>query len=136
MKGNLMAKKETILQKNECRLLCPVCGEKVDHAVTMLSSVQGEELYFVPEPGELTECDHCLAMLEYGGTRSALALHVAPRQRVKQFHKFTREGSREPSLPELLEYVKRFRRMPERSSHACRLRKVATLQANPRQSSY
>jgi hypothetical protein len=112
MEGNFMAEIKMILQ-NENSLRCPRCGQKVDHTVAIQSSAREGELCFMPEPGQVTECEHCLTMLEYGGICDALTLRVAPRERVEQFHKLTREGFSETGIPELLEYVRRFLQPPK-----------------------
>ena len=119
---NLMTKRKTMLDKKQNRLLCPLCRTTVDHALTVQSTGRRGEFLPEPEPGNITQCHHCMALLEYGGSPSSLTLQIAPRGRVKEFHKLTQEGFPEPSLPELLAYIKKFRSMPERSSTACKFR--------------
>jgi hypothetical protein len=67
----------------------------------------------LPQPGDLTQCEHCQAMLEYiGNDRTSLSLRRATRERVDSFNRLAQEGSRVPAIPELIEYVRKHRKMP------------------------
>jgi hypothetical protein len=105
-------KKNSIISKKQHKLRCPVCQEPIYSPVGRLPCGGMVDPALLSQPGELTQCDHCHTMLECGGELHSLTLHVAPRKRVLEFNRLTREGRCEPSLPELIGYVMRYRRMP------------------------
>ena len=98
--------------RKERRLRCPVCKEPTGFKADRECLGDGIELSLSSRPGDLTQCDHCLTMLEYRGNPTSLTLHLAPRQRVEAFNKLASEE--DPSLRELVDYVMRFRQMPRR----------------------
>jgi hypothetical protein len=111
-----MSKKKNFNGKKQQKLRCPVCQESIYSSVDRLPFGGPMDFSLLPQPGELTQCDHCLTMLEYRGELHSPTLHVAPRKRVLEFNRLTREGHSEPSVPELLGYVMRHRQMPPSSS--------------------
>lgn len=55
-----------------------------------------------PKPGQLTECDHCKARLEYD---ESLALQIASPARIKAFIRLAGLRDLTEGLPDLIEYV-------------------------------
>jgi hypothetical protein len=125
-----MSKKKRNRRKEEQKLRCPVCHKSVEDNfdVRVLGLPGGRQL--PPQAGDLTECHHCLTMLEYGADATSVTLRPAPQQRIDCFNKLTREGPRELSLPELVDYVTRYRRMPLRPPVGHRFRKCVTRQVS------
>jgi len=107
--------------RKEHKLCCPVCREPMDNLNTR--DVGPYRVHLSPQPTDLTECGHCKTMLEYAGDQMSLTLRLAPQARVDRFNELTREGPHEPSVPELIEYVRKYRRMPPRPSLGYRFRK-------------
>jgi DNA-directed RNA polymerase subunit RPC12/RpoP len=106
--------------RRENTLRCPVCREKLVYETNV--KVPRE---FRSGPGDLTQCPHCRVMLEYVGDGVSLDLEPARRERVQVFEKLSREGDPALTVPEVIEYVRRYRSMPEPASapvDAARLR--------------
>ena len=101
------------IEGRERRLKCPVCLERTGFQADRQSFGGKNEHSLSSRPGDLTQCDHCLTMLEYRGDATSLTLHVAPRERVEAFNRLSREGYREPTVPELIAYVRKYRQMPQ-----------------------
>jgi hypothetical protein len=95
--------------RSEQKLVCPACGKQVER---IFGSQPEPQSPLVPQIGQVTNCDHCLTMLEYIPVGTSLALRVAPQQRVDAFHKLATNTMRGPRLAELIDYVKRYRAMP------------------------
>jgi hypothetical protein len=118
-----MSKKDRNIRKKERKPRCPVCHESIRLIADRLTpGLDGASLP-LPRPGDLTQCDHCLAMLEHSGDPTSLTLQPAPQIRVDSFNNLTREGPYEPSVPELIDYVRRYRQMPLRPPIGYRFRK-------------
>jgi hypothetical protein len=114
-----MRKKHDSISRKERTLRCPVC-----HALTGATQdgrAFGVPPEFRPNPGDITECACCQTMLEHCGDPNSLTLRVARRERVELFRQLMRERP-EPELPELVEYVMKFRQMPQRPPFGYRLR--------------
>jgi hypothetical protein len=118
-----MSKKNRNVRKKELKPRCPECHKPIGFVADRLTVGLDRACPLLPGPGDLTQCDHCLAMLEYGGDPTSLTLKLAPRERVELLNNLTREGLREPSVPELIDYVRRYRRMPIRPLIGHRFRK-------------
>jgi hypothetical protein len=109
-----MCNKERSIRRKAGDLQCPVCHKSIDDPNSPKGlDVTEEDRLLLPQPGDLTECCHCEAMLEYGGDVTLLTLHPAPRQRIDSFNALTREAPDEPSFPELITelitYVMKYR---------------------------
>ncbi len=109
-----MSKRNRDTRTNKGKLRCPLCHAFAGFPANPQHFGLPFEPSWLSEPGDLTQCDHCLAMLEYGGELKSLTLQPAPRKRVESFNELSRVDYREPSLPELIEYVKKHRQMPRR----------------------
>jgi hypothetical protein len=108
-KEQSMRKKNQTMRTKEQKLTCPVCHKPIK-ANTNLSMIDPEKReIFRSRPGDLTECPHCLVILELQG--DPLSLRRPSKDRVQRFNELTRE-SKERSLAGLLEYVRRYRQMP------------------------
>ena len=118
-----MSRKYRNVCKKERNPRCPECHKPIGFIADRLTFGLERASPLLPEPGDLTECEHCLAMLEYTGDPTLLTLQLAARGRVESFNNLTREGFREPSVPELIDYVRRYRRMPIRPLIGHRFRK-------------
>jgi hypothetical protein len=89
---------------------CPACGQKVAH---LGETALGRPDEFAPEPGQLSQCEHCHSFLEYAlDASNAVVLIRAPFHRIRAFKQLA-VSAMEPRLPALLEYVMTYRRMPE-----------------------
>jgi hypothetical protein len=95
-------------------LRCPACGSRVETQTVVQNSGVREILCATPE--ELTQCEHCPEMLEYGGRPGALTLQRARPERVQAFRELERERPNHIELPALLEYVSRYRTMPTQTA--------------------
>jgi len=109
-----MSKNKNSRSQKQYKLRCPVCQGPICSHVGRLPFGGTVDPALLSQPGELTQCDRCLTMLEYRGDSRSLTLHVAPRKRVEEFNKLTREGRSEPTLAELIGYVIKYRQMPGR----------------------
>jgi hypothetical protein len=114
MKGiTFMSKKERGILRKKRGLRCPVCRKFVDNPSNLGDvDLTEEDRLLLPQAGDLTECCHCEAMLEYGGDVTLLTLHPAPQKRVDAFNALTRDTPDEPNFPELITYVMKYRQMP------------------------
>src|SRR5579863_7042888 len=92
-------------------LRCTVCTSPIESSTTVATR-SGAKRVLSAVPGELTECERCHAMLEYGGRPGALTLHRARPDRVQSLRELEKEGPNEPGLPALVAYVMRYRTMP------------------------
>jgi len=120
-----MSKRKRSLQMKERKLRCPACGKSIEDTATATQAfVLPGEPTMLPHPGDLTECHHCLTMLEYRGAPPSLTLHPAPQERVDRFNDLTREAPCEPSLPELINYVRKYRQMPMQPPTGHRFRRI------------
>lgn len=115
-----MMNKKRAGQTKQSELPCPVCGERVA-TTTVCRDGSGAMRTLSSRPGELTTCEPCGRLLEYGGRIGALTLKRAPRDRVRAFRELERDTVEEPRFPELVAYVIKFRIMPP-SSGTMRLR--------------
>jgi len=104
-------------REKETQLRCPVCSMLTRCSADDKQSAFG--ITYHSEPGQLTECDQCMTMLEYGGRIGALTLRPASASRVLSFNKLSEEDHWNPSVQELVEYARKYRQMPGRN---CRLR--------------
>jgi hypothetical protein len=95
-------------QKN---LRCPKCGNPIE-TETFLRTRFGAIRSMSAAPGELTRCEHCPLMLEYGGRPGALTVQRARPERVRAFQERERERPAQLELPALVDYVVKFRTMP------------------------
>ena len=122
-KQRYMSSKHRTARNREYKLPCPVCRELLWYIAD--PKVFGLEIALVrPWPGDLTECDRCHTLLEYrGDDRNRLMLQIATKERVHLWNKLAQEGAREPSLPELIEYVKKYLQMPARAVAGHRFRR-------------
>ena len=121
----VMSRKDRNIRKNERKPRCPECHKPIGFIADRLTSGREGASPLLAEPGDLTECDHCLAMLEYCGNPISLTLQLARRERVETFNNLTREGFSEPNVPELIDYVRRYRQMPLRPPIGHRFRKLS-----------
>ncbi len=89
---------------------CPVCEKlqiqdstnrrKFDKTIRESDETIAEILS--PQPGQLTECDHCQASLEYD---RSLVLKIASPARMKAFIRLAGLRDLTKALPDLIEYV-------------------------------
>lgn len=126
-----MHKKEPKIRKRESRPRCPVCGR----LISVISEIRGLGLQWedviLPHSGDLTQCD-CGAMLEYAGDPASLTLSPARPDRIKAFNYQAAQADPEPSLPELVAYIMKYRRMPRRPPTARFRRAVHMTALQPR----
>lgn len=101
-----MKRKEHNIGSREQKLRCPVCHARIHRD---FGSPQRGPL--VPQVGQLTQCDHCRSMLEYTSNGSSLALRVASQRRINKFNQLAKD-THEFRLAELVDYVRKYRRMP------------------------
>jgi hypothetical protein len=106
-----MYKNRNMLNR-ERTLRCPACHSFIDHVPNTRGLGLRPEDILLPQPGDVTECDKCRTMLEYGGNPGCLTLSFARRQRIDAFHRLSRESGRKPKLSKLVEYVMKYRQMP------------------------
>ncbi len=66
-------------------------------------------------PGDLTDCHHCRAILEYVEDSAGLSLRLAPEHRVQELNRAAREMPREPTLSQIVDFIRKNRQMPVRS---------------------
>ena len=100
--------RRTTINGTEWRLRCPICHGRTGFSGGRGSCGNRKGPSLQSKPGELTECDHCLTLLEYyQGEPGALTLRVAPRGRAEAFNRLSRLGY-EPTVPELIAYVKKY----------------------------
>jgi hypothetical protein len=109
-------KRNSDLGRRGSRLRCPICHQRLGFNTHRQGLADRINSSLSPLPGDLTQCDHCLTMLEYGGELISLTLHQASRKRVEEFNKLSRDGYRQPRISELINYVNKYRQMPKRSS--------------------
>jgi hypothetical protein len=93
------------------KLRCPECGKPIE-TQTIVRTRSGATRILSAAPGKLTQCEHCPAMLEYGGRPGALTVQRARPERVQAFRELERERPDHIEVPALVEYVRRFRTMP------------------------
>ena len=104
-------------QKQESRskrLRCPACTGPIESS-TIVRTRSGAKGVLSAAPGELTECEHCHAMLEYGGRPGELTLYRARPNRVQAFRALEKERANALELPALVAYVMRYRTMPRKT---------------------
>jgi hypothetical protein len=101
-----MKRNEHKIGSREQKFRCPVCEARIHRDV---GSPQRGPL--VSEAGQLTQCDRCLSMLEYVSHESSLALRLASQRRINELNQLTKDNH-EFRLTELIDYVKKYRRMP------------------------
>ena len=106
-----MRKNGRSTRKKERKLRCPVCREFIDEMPDM-RDVGLHGFPMLPQPGDLTECERCLALLEYTGDFTSPTLQRASKERVDCFNKLSRQKPRELTVPEVIDYVRRNRQMP------------------------
>lgn len=99
------------MEKN-CKLACPVCLRKTEYRADGRIPGQRVDAEFLPEPGTLTACGHCKALLEFTPGTRGLKLKRCSAVRAKLFTNFGCETMDRKRLPALLAYVKKYRRMP------------------------
>jgi hypothetical protein len=122
-----MSRKDRNVRKKERKPRCPECHKPIGFIADRLTFGLEGASPLLPGPGDLTECEHCLAMLEYSGDPTSLNLQLATRERVESFNNLTREKFREPSVPELIDYVRRYRQMPLRPPIGHRFRESSEI---------
>src|SRR5260370_14408888 len=105
-----MYKNRNMLNR-ERRLRCPACHSFIDHEPNLRGLGLRPEDILSPQPGDVTECDKCRTMLEYGGNPGCLTLSFASQQRIDAFRRLSREGGRQLKLSKLVEYVMKYRQM-------------------------
>jgi hypothetical protein len=106
-----MSKKPFSGRSKEGKLRCPVCHEFMADIAEGGAFGQKSE-FALSQPGDLTECEHCRTMLEFSGDDPAsLVVRRASPERVRWFNRLAQED-KEPSIPELIEYVRKYRLMP------------------------
>ncbi len=91
-------------------LPCPACHKPIKEHADLSRCDFEQRNILSSRPGDLTECPHCLAMLEFQG--DPLVLRRPSKDRIKRFNELTRREPRQGQLAELLAYVRRYRRMP------------------------
>ena len=124
-----MSKKQPNMQRKEGGLRCPVCRRFINYIPEIRGFGLAWEDVMLPKPGDLTACDHCGAMLEFGGVPTSLTLRPARQERIDAFNELGREAAPEPSFPTLVEYVRKYTRMPARHRIGHRFRKLIRLAA-------
>ena len=108
-----MKKNRHFTNKQE-KLRCPVCRECITHISNPRNRHEPMHSPLRSRPGDLTECDRCSSVLEYGGSFDALTISLAPRHRTECFKKaMAKDYYWRPTIPQLIEYVRANHRMPE-----------------------
>ncbi len=80
----------------EVKLKCSECGTKIE---STLVEARPKWMFNGPQAGQLSECQHCEAILEYVETGiGSLQLRLAPERRTRQIREL--DGA-PPSLPRL-----------------------------------
>ena len=95
-------------EQGKHKICCPVCDRRLKQEYGWRGGSDVREI-LRPEPGQLTQCDRCLAILEYTDLRD---LRPASRDRVKAFEQLGKEKPRRAGLSEVIRYVVRYRQMP------------------------
>ena len=94
------------MMKANQHLECPVCENRINRG-----SIPGPKGTIEAEIGQLTECEHCLSMLEYVSRANVLACRPASQQRTKSFNRLATDTGT-LRLAAVLDYVIRYGRMP------------------------
>lgn len=113
-------RKNELSEKERRNLKCPLCGKTIARAEIRSFGLQGGA-----QPGELTECGSCFAILEFRGDRTCPTLHPASRERARQLANFERSLVLDFKLSELIEHVRRYRQMPVGPPIGHQLRRVS-----------
>lgn len=122
--------RKTVMPKSNIRgkkrnLRCPVCRKPINDPADFRRLGLKKEYRLLPQPGDLTECDHCRAILEYGGDPASLTLQLAPKKRLELLNAISRQGPHDLSFPKLIAYVMRYRQMPVRPPIGYRFTKIS-----------
>ena len=113
-------KKRHNFVKRERRLKCPACGKALEEARTPGPSPSERLAFIAARSGDLTQCGHCAAVLEYCENPAGLTLRVAPPERVEQINQVI--PYRQPTLSQTIEFVRKTRQMPQLSISEHRFR--------------
>jgi hypothetical protein len=120
--GNMRKRNHAPIQTRP-KLRCPVCQEfVVDTCFPVGSTFRNRDLAS-PQPGQLTDCSRCHAVLEYAIDWDKLVLRAAPKWRVRELT--ASEPARAPRLSELVEAARTSFRVPKNSGSGSN--KVAAL---------
>ncbi len=121
MKGIPMSKKHFSGRNKEGKLRCPVCHKFMAYIPNGVTFGPEMELA-LSQPGGLTQCEHCSAMLEFsGGDPTSPTVRRARPERIDRFNRLAQE-ERKSSIPELLDYVRKYGQMPPGSATGYRFR--------------
>jgi hypothetical protein len=93
------------------KVYCPSCGRSVE-TETIVRTGPGAARTLSAAPGEMTLCA-CRKMLVYGGKPGKLTVKLALPDRIHAFRKLEREGPAHLQLSSVVEYVRKFRSMPD-----------------------
>jgi hypothetical protein len=130
-----MSKRKRYFETRERKQRCPLCSKVIeDPATALLTSTPKGQRSVLPVTGDLTECTHCRAVLEYWCDSSSISLQPAVPERVKAMKSLALEMSRDPSLSEVISHVRKYRQMPVQPLTAYRFREVPIRNLDRRQS--
>jgi len=100
-----MSKAYTGIPKSNSKMQCPLCNRSIIRtAGTYL------EAELAPKAGDVTDCDHCHALLEYRSDGDRLTLVRTSKARAAMFNQLGRE--RRLNIPDMIAYVTKYRSMP------------------------
>ena len=103
-----MQKKQRNEPKKETKLKCPVCRRPINNYPHFDRPGDIHEAEMQPERGDLTECDHCQAILEYALESARLTLQPVSAVRKRLFDRLSSECPEQQNTPELIEYARRY----------------------------
>ena len=109
--SNLMKQTNRTKYDNNFELLCPVCGMTTGYRTDGQVLGPPIDVEFLPQPGDLTECDNCDALLTFGGHEGVLRLLRCSPTRAESFNALAREHSN-CDLSTLVKYAMEYRQMP------------------------
>jgi hypothetical protein len=106
--------------RQDTKLRCPVCSQRLETTTTVRDAA-GAARTLSALPGELTECEQCGSVFEYGGRPGELKVTRARPERVIAFRELARDKADHTSFQKMVAYVAKYRMTP-RASELARFR--------------
>jgi hypothetical protein len=109
-----MSKREWKTSRKQREPRCPVCSKSINDTMD-IRAFHLPEVPPCPRADDWTICLNCRTRLEYRDGSTGLILRRMPQDRVNHLNRVMAETPREPSLAEIVQHVRAYRRMPPRS---------------------